>query len=271
MPLQDTQVSDNGHSGRLRGRVLRQTSLRTVLPLDRKHRLAETGLEENLSSALQAADGELAQLLRELEAISKVLKSDHPDPQTLRAAVHPAVWCAVKQALLDREMRCLALTDDLTCLYNRRGFFAAAAQMLKLARRNAQGLLLLFCDLDGLKKINDAFGHREGDYALVRVADALEQAFRASDILARLGGDEFVILALEQSGQTHEVILQRLKESLKKRNAGESRYELSLSVGLARFDPKRPISLGELMAKADQAMYEQKRITKDLRAEVSHR
>ena len=148
---------------------------------------------------------------------------------------------------------------NLTCLYNRRGFFAAAAQQLKLAIRNAQSLLLLFCDLDNLKKINDSYGHREGDLALIRTADALEQAVRDSDILARLDGDEFVVLASEASSQTQEVILRRLEKNLKKLNANESRYELSLSVGVARFDPKRAISLGELMAQADEAMYEQKR------------
>ena len=87
----------------------------------------------------------------------------------------------------------------------------------------------------------------------------MELAFRDSDILARLGGDEFVVLASETSGQTQEILLRRLERRLKKTKASESRYELSLSVGVARFDPKHAISLGELMANADKAMYEQKR------------
>ncbi len=159
----------------------------------------------------------------------------------------------------DRELRYLALTDDLTCLYNRRGFFAAATQQLKLARRNAQGLLLFFCDVDNLKTINDSHGHREGDLAIVRAAGALEQTFRGSDILARLSGDEFAVLTTESSSQSQEVILRRLEKSLKKSNANQSRYRVSLSIGLARFDPKHPVSLGALLAQADQAMYEQKR------------
>jgi diguanylate cyclase (GGDEF)-like protein len=220
---------------------------------------AETGLEEILFSALRSADNDLGQILQEVDEISATLKSDAPDPQTLRVAHHPAVWSALKQTLLDRELRYLALTDDLTCLYNRRGFFAAAAQQLKLAARNSQSLLLLYCDVDNLKLINDSFGHQEGDLALIRAADALEHAFRDSDILARLGGDEFVVLATESSTQTQEILLRRLEKSLKKSRACESRYELSLSVGVARFDPKRAVSLGELMAQADAAMYEQKR------------
>ena len=94
---------------------------------------------------------------------------------------------------------------------------------------------------------------------MIRAADAMEKAFRGSDILARLGGDEFVVLAPEASSATQEVLLRRFQKALKKANAGETRYDLSVSVGVARFDPKHPISLGELMAQADEAMYEQKR------------
>jgi diguanylate cyclase (GGDEF)-like protein len=259
MPIQELQAENSAQAARLKAGTPRQTSNRKVVAMGRRNGPADNGLTDNLSSALQAADSEFGQILQEVEEISKLLKSDHPDTQTMRVATHPAVWSAVKQALLDRELRYLALTDDLTCLFNRRGFFAAATHQLKLAQRNGQGLLLLFCDVDNLKKINDSYGHREGDQALINAADALEQTFRDSDILARLGGDEFVVLATEASVQTSEVLLRRLEKALKKSNTGNSRYQLSLSVGMARFDPKRAISLGELMAQADEAMYAQKR------------
>lgn len=259
MPLQELQAENGSQVSRLRT-GLRQISNRKVLAMGRKNAgPAENGLTESLSSALRAADSEFGQILQEVEEISKLLKSDHPDTQTMRVATHPAVWGAVKQALLDRELRYLALTDDLTCLFNRRGFFAAATQQLKLAQRKGQNLLLLFCDVDNLKKINDAYGHHEGDLALIRTADALEKSLRGSDILSRLGGDEFVALASETSDQTQEIILHRLDKNLKKSGATESRYDLSLCVGVARFDPKRAITLGELMVRADQDMYEQKR------------
>jgi diguanylate cyclase (GGDEF)-like protein len=259
MPIQELQAENSAQAVRLKTSTPRQRSNRKVVAMGRRNGPADNGLTDNLSSALQAADSEFGQILQEVDEISKLLKSDHPDTQTMRVATHPAVWSAVKQALLDRELRYLALTDDLTCLFNRRGFFAAATHQLKLAQRNGQGLLLLFCDVDNLKKINDSYGHREGDQALIHAADALEQTFRDSDILARLGGDEFVVLATEASVQTSEVLLRRLEKALKKSNTGESRYQLSLSVGMARFDPKRAISLGELMAQADEAMYAQKR------------
>jgi diguanylate cyclase (GGDEF)-like protein len=263
MATQEMRTENGSQATRLRTVLQKPTFNRKVLTMSRNGP-AETGLAENLSSALRAADSEFAQILSEVDEISNLLRSKHPDTQTIRVATHPAVWSAVKQALLDRELRYLAVTDDLTCLYNRRGFFAAAAQQLKLAQRNGQSLLLLFCDVDNLKKINDAYGHREGDLALVRTADALEKSLRGSDILSRLGGDEFVALALETSNQTQEVILSRLEKNLKKSSATESRYELSLCVGVARFDPKHPIPLGELMVLADRAMYEKKRTARKL-------
>jgi len=261
MPAPELQDESGSQVARLRASLSKQVSNRKVLTMDRKNGPADNGLAENLFSALRAADSEFGQILQEVDEISKLLKSDHPDTQTMRVATHPAVWGAVKQALLDRELRHLALTDDLTCLFNRRGFFAAATQQLKLAQRNGQSLLLLFCDVDNLKKINDTFGHQEGDLALIRTADALEQSFRGSDILSRLGGDEFVVLASETSNQTQEIILRRLEKNLKKSSATEPRYALSLCVGVARFDPKRATTLGDLMVQADKAMYEKKRRT----------
>jgi diguanylate cyclase (GGDEF)-like protein len=226
--------------------------------------LSDVDLEEWLSSALLVADKELGSVVRKVDEISQALKSNTPDGKSLRVVGHPAVWSAIRDVILERELRYLALTDDLTCLYNRRGFFAAATQQIKVARRNAESMLLFFCDLDNLKIINDCYGHQEGDFALVRAADALEKAFRDSDILARLGGDEFVALALETMGDGEEIILKRLEECLKKSNGKESRCELSMSVGVARFERHNEITLAELMAQADRAMYERKRERRDL-------
>lgn len=220
---------------------------------------AERELDGMFSLALMAVDKEFGQLLHEIEELSKSLRTRKPTPQALRVAGHPAVWQALKRALVGRELRALALTDDLTSLYNRRGFFPAAAQQLKLARRGGKPGLMWFCDLDGLKQINDTFGHREGDVALVRTANALEATFRDSDVLARIGGDEFVALATDINPEGHQQLLARLRNCLKQANRRETRYKLSLSVGAAWFDPRNAISLGALMEKADQAMYERKR------------
>ena len=239
--------------------ALKKASNRRVLAMDRWKPKSEESLDELLSSALLVQDKELAHTVHDVDEILKALKSDTPETQAVSNALQRTVLCALKRALLDKELRSLALTDDLTCLYNRRAFLALATQQVKLVRRKGEGLLLFFADVDSLKDINDTYGHQEGDRALIRVADAMEQTFRDSDILARLSGDEFAALALEASCQNQEVILRRLEENLQGSNSGESRYQLSLSVGVARLDPKHFVSLGELMAHADQAMYAEKR------------
>src|SRR5437588_11406175 len=254
------------HQGRNRGQAdgsavspsSKQTHTLRVLSVDRHECPSGGVLKEELFSSLLVADNELGHILKQVDEISRTLKSEAPESQKLSNALQLTVSCAVRQTLIERELRSLALTDDLTGLYNRRGFLASATQQLKLARRNTKESLLLFCDVDNLKKINDSYGHEEGDLALVRAADVLEQTFRDSDVLARLGGDEFAVLALEASSQYQGVILDRLEANLERSSASESRYRLSLSVGVGRFDPERPVSLRELLDQADQAMYEQK-------------
>jgi len=170
-----------------------------------------------------------------------------------------AVRCAAKQYMLQAELGNLALTDELTGLYNRRGFMAVAERQMRLGRRTGRGMLLFMMDVNGLKSINDSLGHLEGDCALKRTSAVLEETFRDSDVVARLGGDEFAVLAIEAAGHSEPTIKARLFERLKSISAEQSRYEISLSVGVARFDPRNVTSIGELMVKADQAMYEHKR------------
>src|ERR1700682_275949 len=226
-----------------------------VRSLDRVRDTPKETLECLLSSALRSEDTELDQILSAIEEISNSVKSGVGSGRNVDSALQRAASRAVRQSLLDREVRSLAITDELTGLYNRRGFLASATHQLKLAQRNAQGVLLLFCDVHNLKTINDSFGHQEGDLALIRAADALEETFRDSDILARLGGDEFAVLASEASIPNRQAIVPRMENRLAKANAEESRYKLSLSIGVARFDPETPTSLGELMARADRDMY----------------
>jgi diguanylate cyclase (GGDEF)-like protein len=214
-------------------------------------------------ATLPTLDSEFSRILQQVDEILNALKSEAPQSRTLSNAQQLGVWCAIKEILLERELRSLAFTDDLTGLHNRRGFLALAGHQLKLARRNAQGLLLFFCDVDHLKEINDSYGHREGDLALMRVGHALQQTFRDSDILGRLCGDEFGVLALEASSANQEMILHRLEKSIEKSNVNEPGYKLSLSVGVSRFDPNSSISLDELLVQADRAMYERKRSSRN--------
>jgi diguanylate cyclase (GGDEF)-like protein len=215
-------------------------------------------VERVLDAASMEDDTDLGRVLREVKYLREVLKSGRPDPEIMSEALLLAVRCALKHSILERELS-LALTDDLTGLHNRRGFMSLAAHQLKLARRNTQGALLFFADVDNLKYINDSYGHREGDLALMRAAAALGETFRDSDVLARFGGDEFAVLAIETTNQNQQAILRRMDESLAALNADESRYQVRLSVGVARFDPLQALPLDELIVCADEAMYEQKR------------
>ncbi len=237
-----------------------------ILRIDKAQAKRKETLESALDSAVRANDPELDQILAALEEISKGVKSGALDARSLDNALQRAASCALRQSLIDREIRSLAVSDDLTGLYNRRGFLASATHQLKLAHRQGEEALLLFCDVDNLKEINDAFGHYEGDLALVRSADALEETFRDSDILARLGGDEFAVLASDASSPSRQAMVPRIEKSLEKANAEEQRYKLSFSIGVARFNPLAPASLGELMACADRDMYVHKRFRRELRS-----
>jgi diguanylate cyclase (GGDEF)-like protein len=160
----------------------------------------------------------------------------------------------------EEALRALSLMDELTGLYNRRGFLTLAEQQLKVARRGHREVVLLFVDMDDFKEINDRFGHQEGDQALQRTAAILRQTFRDSDIVARMGGDEFVVLASDIAHGTGPLIVERLRHELAARNERDGfSYRLSFSVGVATFDPERPPELEDLLATADAMLYEQKR------------
>jgi diguanylate cyclase (GGDEF)-like protein/PAS domain S-box-containing protein len=164
----------------------------------------------------------------------------------------------------EQALRSLTIIDDLTKLYNRRGFLTLAERHLKLAVRKKTGVFLLFADLDGLKIINDTFGHLEGDRALIDAADILRASFRSADIIARLGGDEFTVFPIEAAVESASILIGRLDEHLQRHNdANQSRgYRLALSVGIARFEPDSSWSIEQLLEHADKALYQQKRLRK---------
>ena len=166
---------------------------------------------------------------------------------------------------LEKTLHTLSVTDELTGLYNRRGFFTLAEQQLKLANRSKKGIYLLYADVDFLKKINDRYGHSEGDRALRVIAEILKKNYRDSDIIARIGGDEFVIIPVGTEGDRIEMIRERFYTRLSEYNkTREHEYEISISIGIAFYDPRNPSSLEELIEMADREMYEDKRQRKDL-------
>src|SRR5829696_6272420 len=179
---------------------------------------------------------------------------------------------------IEETLRNSSLKDDLTGLFNRRGLLKQAAPYFDFARRQKENLLLLFIDLDGMKRINDEFGHNEGDNALINTAAILNGSFRSSDIIARLGGDEFTVLVTDLNASKEDAIA-RLNENLRAYNASETRgHKLAFSIGVATLEPERMACFEELLEQADQAMYEQKRMkrgrgserTQNKRASESH-
>ncbi len=162
---------------------------------------------------------------------------------------------------IQEKQRAMAITDELTGLSNRRGFFTLAAQQLNLAKRQKRGICMLYADVDNLKGINDTLGHHKGDQALTDTANLLRATYRESDIIARIGGDEFVVIPVGPERDSVEIVASRFQQNLREHNAKKHRsYKLSISFGVACFDPLNPCTIDELLAQADKMMYEQKRL-----------
>ena len=164
-----------------------------------------------------------------------------------------------EEALLQSEakLREIAITDELTSLLNRRGFMTMAVRQLQVAKRQEENIFLMFADVDNLKWVNDHLGHHAGDQVLMETADILRHTFRDSDIIARLGGDEFAILLVDPTDEKN--VISRLEQNMADKNKVAGRlYELSMSIGVVRYDPDNPASIEELMNQADTLMYDRK-------------
>ncbi|MDZ8026739.1 MAG: diguanylate cyclase domain-containing protein [Nostoc sp. SerVER01] len=158
------------------------------------------------------------------------------------------------------EGRQLSLTDELTGLHNRRGFFLLAEQQLKIAQRMKLLCWVIFIDLDGLKQINDTLGHDIGDALIVDAGRLLKQSFRKSDIVARLGGDEFIVF-ISSYFKDADSIQTHLQTNIASFNQHQNRsYQISMSMGIQRYSPEINMSLEQLVARSDELMYAQKRL-----------
>jgi diguanylate cyclase (GGDEF)-like protein/PAS domain S-box-containing protein len=154
----------------------------------------------------------------------------------------------------------LSLIDDLTGLYNRKGFLAFADHRMTLALREREAFSVAFIDLDDLKAINDTFGHETGNRALIEVASVLKDSFRQSDVLGRMGGDEFAVFILHADEAEIAGIQRRVQQHLDACNALPNRpYRLSFSIGIISCASAKSSDIESLLGKADALMYEQKR------------
>ncbi len=164
-----------------------------------------------------------------------------------------------------KQLRNLSVTDDLTGLSNRRGFQTLAEQQIKLEQHQgtARGLTLMFADLDGLKQINDKYGHEAGSNAIIAFSEVLRSALRSADLIARWGGDEFVILTIGSVGETADAIVDRIQTTLVKHNSESNEpYDLACSIGVTPVPADGGKSFENLIGEADAAMYNEKRLRK---------
>jgi diguanylate cyclase (GGDEF)-like protein len=154
----------------------------------------------------------------------------------------------------------LATQDELTNISNRRGFVFLSQHSLQLCARQKIPATLVFLDLDKFKKINDTFGHAEGDLALRAFAKLMKSTFRESDFFARLGGDEFIVLLTNTSKKIAEVIVAKFRQSLEKYNQDANRgYDILFSSGIVEFSPEKHLNIEALLAEGDSLMYERKK------------
>ena len=181
------------------------------------------------------------------------LCKDGASGQLLRRSIR----YAIERHVLQEELQELAVVDPLTGLLNRRGFDLHGHQAIARADRAEEPLALLYLDVDGLKAVNDTLGHGAGDDLLSELADLLRRTFRSSDIVARVGGDEFCVLFTE-GAENSVIAVERLGRAIDQYNRSTDGLLIAVSAGVARWNPRWPLSLEELVCEADQRMLDQK-------------
>jgi diguanylate cyclase (GGDEF)-like protein len=178
----------------------------------------------------------------------------------LARSYHTMRRAVIERGAAEAEARAAALTDELTGVFNRRGFRALAEHQLRVARRAGTDVMVLYVDLDRFKQVNDRCGHAAGDRALREVADLLRLTMRETDVVARLGGDEFGVLIVDADPATESAVRGRIARAVAARNALPNReYQVAFTVGAASLDGDRAAGLDDLMATADRSLYAAKR------------
>ena len=203
---------------------------------------------------LSGADDEALALLAVAEGAQDYLFKGAASPDVLARSIR----FALERHRTLEVFRRAAMYDELTGLYNRRGFTVMAGQQLAVARRNQTTSTVLFADVDGLKAVNDALGHRHGDLLLADLARLMQATFRAGDVVGRVGGDEFCAVLVDDDNVN--AAAGRLRQAILEHNAGAGRrYHLSCSVGTVSVEATDDAALSDILSRADQVMYEQKR------------
>lgn len=197
---------------------------------------------------------------KELVEINERLKSEIAERIAVEKKLQVALFTLEK---VNDKLHNMSIKDDLTGLYNRRGFITLGGEQLKLAEEQGKSFLVFFIDLDRLKVINDTYGHEEGDHAIIQLAIILTKCFPKEDIMARLGGDEFTILSISSGVGGGDQMIKNLEAEAAKFNKSSGKpYNLSLSTGYATYDPEQHKTIEEVLAEADKKLYIKKKAKK---------
>lgn len=220
--------------------------------------VTEDGFNTYLGYPLHWPDGSVFGTI----CVMDFLKTDY-DERYHRLLEHFRDMAELELDLLSKtlQFKNLALTDELTSLFNRKGFFIAAKQILKSAKRDKATVYVCYFDIDNLKPINDNFGHQVGDEIIKLFAHHLKRAFREIDVIARFGGDEFVVLLQEVKTIDIAKLIHRLRLLI---NSNNPEPNLSFSFGYSsmnctNMDIK---ALESLIMSADREMYANKKAKK---------
>ncbi|MFZ0564696.1 MAG: diguanylate cyclase [Chlamydiales bacterium] len=196
------------------------------------------------------------------EAVHRGAQDYLPQEEMNTSLLQRVIDYAIERQQLQQNLKILSFTDELTSLYNRRGFITLLEQQIALAQRLKKGFFLFLIDLDHLKMINDSFGHNAGDKALISTANCLRASFRHHDILGRLGGDEFGAVAIHAIAESGDYLRERLNKKIEAYNREtQDSFKLSLSIGKVYYDGVGETTTEELLHQADLQLYKEKKLT----------
>ncbi|MDR0304427.1 MAG: diguanylate cyclase [Chitinispirillales bacterium] len=182
------------------------------------------------------------------------------NPMDIYETLRINISTAVKGAELLERVKVLSITDEMTGLLNRRGFFQFAhSRIVHLLRRPEIVTLVLFIDMDGLKFINDNYGHKEGDIAISVCARLLRDVLREEDIIGRIGGDEFVVFSSVKKDEDCSYLVNRIRKKFEEYNDEKNhQYMISCSVGAVVLDKTTKENFEAALLKADSVLYAEK-------------
>lgn len=161
----------------------------------------------------------------------------------------------------NKKLNYLASIDAMTGALNRKSGLELLEREFKLLNINNENLVICFVDVDGLKIINDTFGHEEGDKLLINATKILKESIRKTDFVIRMGGDEFLVVFPETSMKEANKVWGRILKSVEEINKDNEKYNLSLSYGFYEYskETEKKLTINELIKRADIEMYKVKR------------